>query len=90
MNPLEMPRLLTEALEKLGIAVERVRLEEHVSGGGLCTVKGRRIVYLDRSNGFEEDIKVLTEALHAVTDEDTYLPPAVREWLEQHQEQVRS
>ena len=83
MNPLtDMPRLLTEALEKLGIEVERVRLDDHATGGGLCQVRGKRIVYLDRLNSAEQDLKLLTEALRASAGHDTFLPPAVREWLD--------
>lgn len=85
MNALtDMPRLLTEALERLGIAVERVRLDDHVSGGGLCVIKGRRVVYLDRHNSIEHELQVLTEALHQAYDGHTFLPPVVREWLDAH------
>jgi hypothetical protein len=80
----DIPRLLTESLERLGVAVERVRLEEHVSGGGLCNVRGRRIVYLDRNNAIERDIVVLTDALASIADENTFLPPLIREWLDRH------
>lgn len=81
---IDMARLLTEALERLGVAVERVRLEEHVSGGGLCVVKGRRVVYLDRHNGVEHDLELLTDALHQAYDGHSFLPPVVREWLDNH------
>lgn len=82
MGANDMPRLLTESLERLGVKVERVRLEEHVSGGGLCNVRGRKVVYLDRNNAIERDVEVLTEALGSVAGEDTFLPPLVRDWLE--------
>ena len=78
----ELRRLLTEALEHLDIMVERVRLDEDGSGGGLCTYKQRRIVYLDTGNSLERDIGILTDALRRTTDENTFLVPAVREWLE--------
>lgn len=80
----ELPRLLTESLERLGIEVQRVRLEEHVSGGGLCNIKGKRIVLLDRHNSIERDITVLTEALAEAYTGDGFLPPLVREWLDNH------
>ena len=80
----ELPRLLTESLEKLGIEVQRVRLEEHVSGGGLCVIKGKRAVLLDRHNSVERDVQVLTEALADAYSGDGYLPPLVRDWLDNH------
>lgn len=80
--PPELPRLLTEALESLGVAVERVRLDEMSSGGGLCMVRGRYVVYLDRLNPVEKDVELLTEAVLRMTDANTFLVPAVRDWLE--------
>lgn len=79
-----MQRLLTEALEKAGVSVERIRLDEAGSGGGLCLVRGRRIVYLDRNNSAENELRLLTEASVQVFGPDTFLPPAVREWIDNH------
>ena len=80
--PPEMMRLLTETLERLGVSVEHVRLEEHLTGGGLCNVRGKRIVYLDRDNSQDVNLRLLTDAVVAVSDDNTYLAPAVREWIE--------
>jgi hypothetical protein len=80
----ELARLLTEALERLGIEVQRVHLDEHVSGGGLCTIKGKRMVLLDRHNSIERDIEALTEALAGAYTGDGFLPPLVRDWLDKH------
>jgi hypothetical protein len=82
----DMNRLLTEVLERMGISVERIRLEDHVSGGGLCSVRGKRIVYIDRNNSREQELRVLTEALQQLP-ELPFLPPAVRDWLDGHANQ---
>lgn len=81
-TPTDMNRLITEALERMGISVERIRLEDHVSGGGLCSVRGKRIVYIDRNNSRDQELRILTEAILQVPDQSTFLPPAVRDWLD--------
>jgi hypothetical protein len=78
-------RLLAEALERADVTVMRVRREEESSGGGLCMVKGKRYVYLDAGNPVSRDVHLLTEALAHVSDNNMFLAPAVREWMESHQ-----
>lgn len=81
-TPANMVRLLTDCLERMGIMVERVKLEATMTGGGLCQVRGRQVVYLDRANSVDQDLCLLTEALRQAGGADTFLPPAVREWLD--------
>ncbi len=82
MSATELRRHLTEHLERLSVVVDRVRLDEMSWGGGLCTVKGKRIVYLDRTNTVEQDIELLTDALLRLSDENTFMVPLVRDWLD--------
>ncbi len=80
-----MRRLLAETLEKLGVSVQRVRRgDDEGAGGGLCLIRGRHVVFLDAGNTVSRDLELLTDALSRVHDGASFLPPAVREWLDRH------
>lgn len=76
----------------LRIRLERFREEEDLGRprGGLIRLGGQRIVILDRSLDLEERVAVLARALNKVLDEpgreSGYLPPAVRQLLDEARE----
>jgi len=55
------------------------------SGGGLCTVKGRRIFFVDTEAPSIVTAAVCAEALVKVADiEQMYIKPQVRRFIEDH------
>ena len=55
------------------------------SGGGLCSVKGERIFFVDTQASSAEVAALCAEALCTVTDIDkVYIKPEVRQFIENH------
>ena len=73
---------MLQLLDKAGI---EVRLEEMGGGGGgICSVKGKRIVFLDVQAAASERAGVCARALtEAVNLEEVYMKPEVRQFVEQ-------
>jgi hypothetical protein len=79
-----MCRMLEDALEKLGIAVRQERMpEEATIAGGLCAVRGRLAVIVSRSASSTERAEVFTNALRQIDTEAIWLPPAIRDLIEE-------
>lgn len=75
---------LIEAARSLGIEVRRVALESEVPGarGGLVTLRGRKVVFIDRAMDTDEQVGLLARALAAADTENLYLSPAARAIIE--------
>jgi hypothetical protein len=55
------------------------------SGGGLCTVKGQSVLFVDTESSTAETATVCAEAVAKVVDIETiYLRPEVRRYIEEH------
>ena len=55
------------------------------SGGGLCTVKGEKIFFVDTQASSAEMAAVCAEAVAKVVDIDKiYIKPEVRQFIENH------
>ena len=78
--------LLEAAAERLGVRVRAERLgpaeEAARPVGGLVRLKGAWLVVLDRDQPARARAAVLAGALRQLSLSGVYLPPAVREWLE--------
>jgi len=78
--------LLEAAAAKMEVRIrlERLTADEETTKpvGGLVRLRGERVVILDKGQPLEARARVLAKALARLVDETTYLPPAVREWLE--------
>jgi len=80
---------LVELAEELGLAVRRLPADaafEGVgpSGSGLCTLRGRPMVWLAPLDPPERQVEVLARALREHAGESLemrFLPPAIRERL---------
>jgi hypothetical protein len=83
---MELARLLeelTRAAERAGI---RVRNESFAAGlsdvtrprGGLCTLRGQRMILIDAKLPLPERIATVAEGLASVDLENVFLPPIVR------------
>ncbi len=74
-----------EALaESLGVRVRYDILPEEVgfASGGLCRLKGRHVVIINKKASGAEKIRTLSRALRRFDLDAIYLKPAVRELLE--------
>ena len=55
------------------------------SGGGLCTIKGRRILFVDTQAPSIATATICAEAIPKVVDiEQVYVKPQVRQFIEDH------
>jgi hypothetical protein len=83
MNKQRILEELLALLEANGVTVRNEPLGG--SGGGLCTVKGRSIFFVDTQASSAESAAVCAEAVSKVVDiEKIYIKPEVRQFIENH------
>lgn len=59
------------------------------SGGGLCTVKGKRILFVDTEAPSIVTATICAESLAKVADiEQIFIKPQVRQFIEDHSNQI--
>ena len=87
MNQGEIVDCLAELAEKLGL---EVRWEGLIGDGGICELRGKRILFVDRSAGLDTQVDVMTGALCDEPLEDVYILPEVRELLERARAEKRA
>ncbi|MHC4574116.1 MAG: hypothetical protein ACYS76_08290, partial [Planctomycetota bacterium] len=59
------------------------------SGGGLCTVKGEHIFFLDTQATAAELAATCAEAVSNIVDiEQIYVRPEIRQFIEKHSNQI--
>ena len=86
VSRMELARLLdelTHAAERAGIRVRTESFDPNLSDvkrprGGLCTLRGERILLVDAKLPLPERIATIAEALASVDLEHIFLPPIVR------------
>jgi hypothetical protein len=74
---------LTRAAERAGIRVRLETFDPNLSDvrrprGGLCTLRGKRMILVDDKLPLPEQIATIAEALAGVDLEHLFLPPIVR------------
>lgn len=82
--PIDASSLLRTVIEQLGRLEIEVR-QEHLGGdsGGLCTLRGKRVVFVDLDADAVTRLERCVQVLRGLPELDTvYLPPKLREWLE--------
>ena len=83
MNQQQILEELVSILETNGIQVRDEPLS--CQPGGLCTVRGRPIVFLDSGTGAEEHADMCAEAVSRIINiEELYIKPQVRQYIELH------
>jgi hypothetical protein len=83
---MELARLLeefTRAAERAGIRVRSETFDPNLSDvkrprGGLCTLRGERLILVDAKLPLPERIATVAEALAGVDLENVFMPPIVR------------
>jgi hypothetical protein len=83
---MELARLLdelTRAAERAGVRVRAEDFDPNLSDvkrprGGLCTLRGERMILIDAKLPLPERIATIAEALGALDLEHLFLPPIVR------------
>lgn len=84
-DPATQLEFILEALEILGVQIRHDRCGG--SGGGLCTVRGQRILYVDLDADLMTRTERSIEALASLPEAETmFLPPAIRERVDKYRE----
>jgi len=83
---MDLPRqieVLERALGRLGIRFleEELPQEAHIDGG-LCTVDGEQVLYLSPAAPPWRRVEVLIDALRRLPHRDIWLPPEIRQLVE--------
>jgi hypothetical protein len=83
MNQQRILEELLALLETGGVAIRQEPLGG--SGGGLCTVKGEKILFIDTEAPSAEMAAICAEAVSKVIDiEKVYIKPQARELIEKY------
>ena len=83
MNEQRILEELVGLLEANGITVRKEPLGG--SGGGLCTVKGEKMCFVDTQAPSAETAVICTDAVSTVVDiEGIYIKPEIRRFIEEH------
>jgi hypothetical protein len=79
LDAAQMVEYLAELAGKLGIIV---RWEEPIGEGGICELRGKRYLFVDRSTDAYTQLEVMANALCDEPLEDVFILPEVRERLD--------
>jgi len=84
MKPEQTYQDLKELAEKLGVTVSEQNLRS--TGikvkSGLCKVKGKNILIIDKKIAFQDKNEILASCLSKLPYEDIFMVPALREFLD--------
>jgi hypothetical protein len=81
MNPDEILDEMKRVAEKLDV---RLRLELMPALGGLCTVKGRKVIFLNTALEPWDQVDVLARSLAQLPTDSLFMTPQVREIIERY------
>ncbi len=88
MNEQRIVEELLALLEANGVTIRNEPLGG--SGGGLCTIKGQSIFFVDTQAQSVDTASVCAEAVIKVADiEKLYIKPEVRQFIESHTPSVK-
>ncbi len=87
-----MPMNAKKALEELEALAQKLEVTvtyhsftgDGMSSGGICKVKGKWRIIIDRKNAENDRVVVLARALSRFDTEEHFLSPAVRELIDGH------
>ena len=86
MKPEQTYQDLKEVAEKLGVGVSEQNLRSTGINvkSGLCKVKGKNIIIIDKKLPLEDKNEVLASCLSKLPYEDIFMVPALRDFLDKH------
>ena len=92
MKPEQTYQDLKELAEKLGVGVseQNFRSTGIKAKSGLCKVKGKNIIFIDKKLSLQDKIEILASCLSKLPHEDVFMIPALREFLARFHPQVKS
>ena len=92
MKPEQIYQELKDLAEKLALTVseQNLRTAGIKVKSGLCTVKGKDMVIMDKHKSIHKKIKILAAQLANMPHEDIYLIPAIREMLNEYAEKSKT
>lgn len=84
MKPEQTYQDLKELAEKLGVVVseQNFRSTGIKAKSGLCKVKGKNILIIDKKLPIQDKNEVIASCLSKLSHEDIFMVPALREFLE--------
>jgi hypothetical protein len=84
MKPDQTYQDLKELAEKLnvGVSEQNFRSTGIKAKSGLCKVKGKNIILIDKQLSLQDKIEVLASCLSKLPHEDIFMVPALREFLD--------
>ena len=84
MKPEQTYQDLKELAEKLGVAVSEQNLRSTgiKAKSGLCKVKGKNILMMDKQMPFQDKNEILASCLSKLPHENIFIVPALREFLD--------
>lgn len=89
MNQQDIAEQLLEIIDKNGIDIRYERLGG--SGGGLCTIKDKKIMFVDSQATAAETAGNCADALVKIVDINSiYLRPEIRRFVEEHRNPGKS
>jgi hypothetical protein len=78
--------LLEELADKLGMAIRYETINDDFPGpGGLCRIEGKYILFIHSMASVKEKMQIMVEALGHFDLSDIYVRPALRELLEEYE-----
>jgi len=87
MNEQRILEELLALLEANGVKIRNEPLGG--SGGGLCTIKGEQIFFVDTQASSADSAAICAEAVSKLLDiEKLYIRPEVRQFIENHSNQI--
>ena len=87
MNEQNILDELLALLETNGVTIRNEPLDG--SGGGLCTIKGERIFFVDTEASSIVSAAICAEAVSKVVDvEQIYIKPLIRQFIENNSNQA--
>ena len=81
MEERALEKLLRDTLQKLGVKIRIEELED--GGGGFCRLDSEPLVVLSPTSSRKQHIQVFLRALKQIDTAGIFLPPAVRDLLEE-------
>ncbi len=86
MKPEHLYQGLKDLAARIGIEVSEQRLSAQgfKAKSGLCIVKGRRVMFLDKQLSIHTRNSILADILNDLPHESVHTAPAVRDFLMKH------